>query len=103
MKCFGCSKEITKQASYSLCDLCDQIFCSNSCTEAHIITYHKTNKNFMRNINFNRHLKDEKKQIISIFITEGKISQHIKYDPLYSLNNFSQVYNNKTKEPVKLG
>ena len=102
MKCFGCSKEITNQINYSLCDLCDQIFCSSSCTEAHIITYHKTNKNFMRNININHPLKSEKKQIISKFITEGKIIQKIQYDQLYNLKNFNQVCD-INKKPIILG
>ena len=100
MKCFGCSKGITTPKN---CSLCENIFCSNSCIEAHQISYHRTNKTFMSNLNFYQPKKPEtKSDIFSTFITKGKIFLKIKYDPLYRLENFFQL-KDKNNKPRILG
>ena len=98
MKCFCCSKEIIILKN---CTLCENLFCSDSCTEAHKITYHRINKTFMNNLNFYQPVKAEtKNEIISHYITKGTISQNIHYNPIYKLENFDQVMDNKNKPRI---
>ena len=100
MKCFGCSKEIITPNN---CSLCDNLFCSYSCVEAHKITYHRVNKTFMNNLSFNQPIKaSPKKPISSSFITSGKISDKIQYDPLFKIENFAQAVD-KNNKPRILG
>ena len=100
MKCFSCSKEIIAKKN---CPLCINLFCSNSCVEAHTITYHRTDKSFMNNLNFNMPIENNKNIVIpSYFITEGRILEKIQYDELYKLENFNQVMD-KNNKPKILG
>ena len=100
MKCFGCSKEIITPNN---CSLCDNLFCSYSCVEAHRITYHRVNKTYMSNLNFNQPIKaSQKKPISSSFITSGRIFDKIQYDPLFKIENFAQAVD-KNNKPRILG
>ncbi len=100
MKCFGCSKEIISPKN---CLYCEKLFCSGSCAEAHEITYHRINKTFMNNLNFNQPIRaSPQKMKISKFITKGQILPKINYNQLYRLENFNQVMNENNK-PYLLG
>ena len=100
MKCYGCSREIKSPKN---CSLCENLFCSDSCIEAHQITYHRTNKIFMNNLNYYAPSKNEaKKEISSIFITEGKLYESYHYNPKFKLENFIPVFD-KNKKPCILG
>ena len=90
MKCYGCSREIKSPKN---CSLCENLFCSDSCIEAHQITYHRTNKIFMNNLNYYAPSKNEaKKEISSIFITEGKLYESYHYNPKFKLEIGSHRY-----------
>ena len=98
MKCFCCSKEIIIPKN---CNLCENLFCSDSCAEAHKITYHRINKTFMNNLNFYQPIKSEtKNEITSHYITKGKIYPNIHYNPIYKLENFDQVMDNKNNPRI---
>ena len=100
MKCFLCSKEIISPKN---CLYCEKLFCSGSCAEAHEITYHRINKTFINNLNFNQPIRASPQKIkISKFITEGQILPKISYNQLYRLENFIQVMNENNK-PYLLG
>ena len=100
MKCFGCSRGIISPKN---CSLCEKLFCSDSCVEAHQITYHRTSKNYMNKLNLHYPIKTEsEKEFSSIFITEGIFSKIIKYNPIYKLENFIQEMD-KNNKPRILG
>ena len=102
MKCFGCSKHIISAKN---CPLCDNLFCSDSCIDAHRITYHRINKPFMNNnnLNYNEQIIIPKtKEIYSKYITKGEIFNTIQYNQIYNLNNFVQILN-KNNKPYIIG
>ena len=99
MKCFGCSKYII---SKNYCSLCDNLFCSDSCIEAHKITYHRISKLYKNNPNSNQPTIPQTPQINSKYITEGKIFQKIEYNKIYNLNNFVQILA-KNNKPYIIG
>ena len=102
MKCFGCSKEIITPNN---CSLCDNLFCSDSCIDAHRITYHRINKPFMNNnnLNYNEQIIIPKTiEISSKYITKGEIFNKIQYNQIYNLNNFVQILN-KNNKPYIIG
>ena len=106
MKCFGCSKELQSPKN---CLYCEKHFCSDSCVEAHEVTYHRINKAYKNYLNYNQPIpislpkKSPPKKIkISKFITEGQISPVIRYNSLYEISNFIQVMD-KNNKPIILG
>ena len=99
MKCFGCSKYIV---SKKICSLCDNLFCSSSCIEAHKIAYHRINKSLINNTNFTQYSIQQTPEIISKYITKGEIFQKIKYNQIYNLNNFIQI-TTKNNKPFIIG
>ena len=99
MKCFGCSKYIV---SKKYCSLCENLFCSDSCVEAHKIAYHRINKSLIKNANLNQPILVQTPQINSKYITEGEILQKIEYNKIYNLNNFVQIMS-KNNKPYIIG
>ena len=99
MKCFGCSKYIV---SKKYCSLCENLFCSDSCVEAHKIAYHRINKSLIKNANLNQPILVQTPQIDSKYITEGEILQKIEYNKIYNLNNFVQIMS-KNNKPYIIG
>ena len=100
MNCFGCSKIITSKKN---CPLCNYFFCSDSCIEAHKITYHRIDKTLINNKNFEQQLKvSPKRVIISSFITKGQILNKSNYNPLFKIENFSYLYD-KDNKPIIIG
>ena len=99
MKCFGCSKYIV---SKKYCSLCENLFCSDSCVEAHKITYHRINKSLVGSTNLNQPILVQTPLINSKYITEGEIFQKIEYNKIYNLNNFVQIMS-KHNKPYILG
>ena len=99
MKCFGCSKHINSQKN---CSLCENIFCSDSCIEAHKITYHRINKSLIINLNFTQSNIPPTPEINSKYITKGEIFQKIEYNEIYNLNNFIQIMT-KNNRPYIIG
>ena len=93
MKCFECSTEIKSQIN---CSLCDYTFCSDSCKEAHKITFHRISKHF-KSLQITQ---KERLKLNSNFLTKGVIQQVIKYDPIYKLENFDQVMTKKNKPKI---
>ena len=99
MKCFGCSKHINSQKN---CSLCENLFCSDSCIEAHKITYHRINKSLIVNSNFMQSNIPPTPEINSKYITKGEIFQKIEYNEIYNLNNFIQIMT-KNNRPYIIG
>ena len=99
MKCFGCSKYIV---SKKICSLCDNLFCSDSCIEAHKIAYHRINKSLIKNTNFTECAITQTPEIVSKYITKGEIFQKIQYNQIYNLNNFIQI-TTKNNKPYIIG
>ena len=91
MKCSNCFKAIT--TSIKQCKFCKKNFCSYSCLGTHHISKHKTiilkKNNSKTKINFNTNIT-----VNSPFLVTGKINNKIEYDPLYSIDNFSPVFEN---------
>ena len=95
MKCFGCSKEIKNQ---KLCDNCDNIFCSESCYQAHSITYHRIHKqNNIQNIQQKKILPNSK------YLVNGYIIPKIKYDNIYELQNFVPIMDKNNPKIIGSG
>ena len=99
MKCFGCSKYIVSKKN---CSLCDNLFCSSSCIEAHKIAYHRINKSLIKNTIFPQSTVPQTPEIISKYITKGEIFSKVEYNQIYNLNNFIQI-TTKNNKPFIIG
>ena len=98
MKCQICSKLMFSRIK---CNICNNIFCSSCCLETHIFIEHKSlvkNKIYEKP-KIERIINGKNSNsysLLSPYITDGYISDEIKYESIYNLNNFTPVleYNN---------
>ena len=107
MKCRNCFKVIFSQIK---CNLCNNLFCSNSCLESHLFINHRS-ANLQKNkiyekpkierINNNENIIPY--SIFSPYITEGYISNQIKYESIYDLNNFIPVLEFNSPKIIGIG
>ena len=101
MNCFSCSKNIQ---NLKVCFNCKRKFCSEACLSLHSYFYHNENKNS----NIKKEKNDISKRSVnnnqqSPYIVQGYIYKKIKYDPIYSLNNFIPVYVNEKPKLIGYG
>ena len=107
MKCRNCFKVIFSQIK---CNSCNNLFCSNSCLDSHLFINHRS-ANLQKNkiyekpkierINNNENLIPY--SICSPYITDGFISNQIKYESIYDLNNFIPVLEFNSPKIIGLG
>ena len=84
MKCFGCSKYIV---SKKYCSLCENLFCSDSCVEAHKIAYHRINKSLIKNAN------------LILVLNQGDIIEKGTHEELMKKKGFyADLYNSQFKK-----
>ena len=107
MKCRNCFKVIFSQIK---CNSCNNLFCSNSCLDSHLFINHRS-ANLQKNkiyekpkierINNNENIIPY--SIFSPYITEGYISNQIKYESIYDLNNFIPVLEFNSPKIIGIG
>ena len=107
MKCRNCFKVIFSQIK---CNSCNNLFCSNSCLDSHLFINHRS-ANLQKNkiyekpkierINNNENLIPY--SICSPYITDGFISNQIKYESIYDLNNFIPVLEFNSPKIIGIG
>ena len=107
MKCRNCFKVIFSQIK---CNSCNNLFCSNSCLDSHLFINHRS-ANLQKNkiyekpkierINNNENIIPY--SIFSPCITEGYISNQIKYESIYDLNNFIPVLEFNSPKIIGIG
>ena len=107
MKCRNCFKVIFSQIK---CNSCNNLFCSNSCLDSHLFINHRS-ANLQKNkiyekpkierINNNENIIPY--SIFSPYITEGYISNQIKYETIYDLNNFIPVLEFNSPKIIGIG
>ena len=107
MKCKNCFKVIFSQIK---CHLCNNLFCSNPCLDSHIFINHKSS-NLQKNkiyekpkierINNNDNIKAY--SISSPYITDGFISNQIKYESIYDLKNFRPILEYNSPKIIGIG
>ena len=107
MKCRNCFKVIFSQIK---CNSCNNLFCSNSCLDSHLFINHRS-ANMQKNkiyekpkierINNNENIIPY--SIFSPYITEGYISNQIKYETIYDLNNFIPVLEFNSPKIIGIG
>ena len=107
MKCRNCFKVIFSQIK---CNSCNNLFCSNSCLDSHLFINHRS-ANLQKNkiyekpkierINNNENLIPY--SICSPYITDGFISNQIKYETIYDLNNFIPVLEFNSPKIIGIG
>ena len=107
MKCRNCFKVIFSQIK---CNSCNNLFCSNSCLDSHLFINHRS-ANLQKNkiyekpkierINNNENLIPY--SICSPYITDGFISNQIKYESIYDLNNFIPVVEFNSPKIIGIG
>ena len=107
MKCRNCFKVIFSQIK---CNSCNNLFCSNSCLDSHLFINHRS-ANLQKNkiyekpkierINNNENIIPY--SIFSPYITDGFISNQIKYESIYDLNNFIPVVEFNSPKIIGIG
>ena len=107
MKCRNCFKVLFSQIK---CNSCNNLFCSNSCLDSHLFINHRS-ANLQKNkiyekpkierINNNENIIPY--SIFSPYITEGYISNQIKYESIYDLNNFIPVLEFNSPKIIGIG
>ena len=107
MKCRNCFKVIFSQIK---CNSCNNLFCSNSCLDSHLFINHRS-ANLQKNkiyekpkierINNNENIIPY--SIFSPYITDGYISNQIKYESIYDLNNFIPVLEFNSPKIIGIG
>ena len=107
MKCRNCFKVIFSQIK---CNSCNNLFCSNSCLDSHLFINHRS-ANLQKNkiyekpkierINNNENIIPY--SICSPYITDGFISNQIKYETIYDLNNFIPVLEFNSPKIIGIG
>ena len=107
MKCRNCFKVIFSQIK---CNSCNNLFCSNSCLDSHLFINHRS-ANLQKNkiyekpkierINNNENIIPY--SICSPYITDGFISNQIKYESIYDLNNFIPVLEFNSPKIIGIG
>ena len=107
MKCRNCFKVIFSQIK---CNSCNNLFCSNSCLDSHLFINHRS-ANLQKNkiyekpkierINNNENIIPY--SIFSPYITDGFISNQIKYESIYDLNNFIPVLEFNSPKIIGIG
>ena len=107
MKCKNCFKVIFSQIK---CHLCNNLFCSNPCLDSHIFINHKSSnlqkskiyeKPKIERINNNDNIKAY--SISSPYITDGFISNQIKYESIYDLKNFRPILEYNSPKIIGIG
>ena len=107
MKCRNCFKVIFSQIK---CNSCNNLFCSNSCLDSHLFINHRS-ANLQKNkiyekpkierINNNENIIPY--SICSPYMTDGFISNQIKYETIYDLNNFIPVLEFNSPKIIGIG
>ena len=107
MKCRNCFKVIFSQIK---CNSCNNLFCSNSCLDSHLFINHRS-ANLQKNkiyekpkierINNNENIIPY--SICSPYMTDGFISNQIKYESIYDLNNFIPVLEFNSPKIIGIG
>ena len=107
MKCRNCFKVIFSQIK---CNSCNNLFCSNSCLDSHLFINHRS-ANLQKNkiyekpkierINNNENIIPY--SICSPYMTDGFISNQIKYESIYDLNNFIPILEFNSPKIIGIG